>query len=54
MASDISKGNNVFMVRVEQSKALFLSSLSLKAVASRFLKNVSNCVPVDKVQNSKI
>jgi hypothetical protein len=56
MASDISKGKNVFMVKVKQSKGLFLSSFTLKVVASLFLKCRQLCASRQgaKFQNSEI
>jgi len=55
MASDFSKGKIVFMVRVKQSKALLLSSFTLKVVASHFLKCRQLCAIRHgaKLQNSE-
>jgi len=55
MTSDIYKGKNVFMVRVKQSKALFLNSFTLKVVTSRSLKCRQLCASRHgaKLQNSE-
>ena len=56
MASDISKGENVFIVKVKQSKAHFLSSFTLKVVASLFVKCRQLCASRHgaKLQNSDL